>query len=307
MGVKAFENPIVQLIWQMFPGMLLWHIWKERNSRIFRGEAVEWQKVWSKLVLNIKETVRSRQWDEGARRFTAEEKRIVAGWELEESDLANIRFRPKVCHPISPNQWQAPAQNSFKINFDGASRGNPGLAGFGGLCRNERGEIVKVFFGQVGFDSNNSAELEGLTQGLTLAISEGWLPAVVEGDSKVIIGIAKKLAAGQVPGKVTRSWRMRKRIEDLQVALAYSPAVSFQHVRREANKVADLLANQGVESSSLLRVGGLEEFGQDAWWARCQELVRNDRRVAGLMDEDEEAGRPRAQMHVGNASGCTRS
>lgn len=57
---KAFDNPIIQLIWRMFPGIILWHIWKERNNRIFRGISLESMKVWRKIVINVQETVRSR-------------------------------------------------------------------------------------------------------------------------------------------------------------------------------------------------------------------------------------------------------
>jgi len=300
---KAYDNPIIQLIWQMFPGMLMWHTWKERNNRIFRGVTLDWTKVWSKMVLNVKETVRSRQWDEDACRFSAEEKRIAAGWEIVDSDLSGLRYRPKVCQPRSPGHWQLPLQNSFKINFDGASRGNPGMAGFGGVCRNDKGEIVKVFFGKLGFDSNNSTELEGLIQGLTLALSEGWLPATVEGDSKVIIGMAKKLAVGQNPGKVTTSWRLRHRLEALHALLEHNPAVTFQHVRRDANKVADWLSNQGIESASMLRLGVSGDFRQDPWWNRCQDLANADLRTAEMREDAEMAGNTRAQMHAANASG----
>lgn len=258
--LKAFDNPIIQLIWQMFPGLILWHTWKERNNRIFRGITSEWTKVWSKIVSNVQETLRSRQWDKGARRFSVDDKRIAAGWDLAETYLLGIRFMPKICHPRSPCRWQLPLQNSYKVNFDGASRGNLGLAGFGGVCRNNKGEIMKVFFGQLGFDSNNSAELEGLIQGLTLVLNEGWLPATVEGDSKVLIGLAKKLAVGQAPGIVSTSWRLQLRLEALHDLLTLNLAVTFQHVRRDANKVVDWLSNQGIDCDSMLRIGASEEF-----------------------------------------------
>ena len=37
-------------------------------------------------------------------------------------------------------QWLPPPVNWVKLNSDGPSMGNPGLAGGGGLIRNERGE-----------------------------------------------------------------------------------------------------------------------------------------------------------------------
>ena len=45
----------------------------------------------------------------------------------------------------------------FKMNFDGASKGNPGLVGYGGAIRNVEGRIMKVFWGYIGENTNNIA------------------------------------------------------------------------------------------------------------------------------------------------------
>ena len=33
---RAFQNPIIRTIWDAFPGMAMWCVWKERNARIFQ-------------------------------------------------------------------------------------------------------------------------------------------------------------------------------------------------------------------------------------------------------------------------------
>lgn len=48
------------------------------------------------------------------------------------------------------------------LNFDGASKGNPGITGYGGVIRNAQGIQLKVYFGSIGWNTNNAAELEGL-------------------------------------------------------------------------------------------------------------------------------------------------
>ena len=55
-----------------------------------------------------------------------------------------------------------PPRNTFKLNFDRASKGNPRKAGFGGIFRDHEGLPLLIFFGNIGWDTNNSAELEGL-------------------------------------------------------------------------------------------------------------------------------------------------
>jgi len=57
----------------------------------------------------------------------------------------------------------------IQLNFDRASKGNPGKAGYGGVFRDHDGTPVLLFFGSKGWDTNNSVELEGLWRGLILA------------------------------------------------------------------------------------------------------------------------------------------
>ena len=79
----------------------------------------------------------------------------------------------------------------YKLNFDGATKGNPGAAGYGGVCRNSAGKILQVFYGSIGFNANNSVTLKGMLQGLNLMLREGWISTMVEGDSNILIQMEK--------------------------------------------------------------------------------------------------------------------
>ena len=50
----------------------------------------------------------------------------------------------------------------YKLNFDGEVKGNPRETSYGGVCRNSKGEIIQIFYGSIGFDTNNSTKLEGM-------------------------------------------------------------------------------------------------------------------------------------------------
>ena len=41
--------------------------------------------------------------------------------------------RPGVKVGSSPERWHPPSEDTLKFNFDGDSKGNPGIAGGGGL------------------------------------------------------------------------------------------------------------------------------------------------------------------------------
>ncbi|GLJ10006.1 hypothetical protein SUGI_0119990 [Cryptomeria japonica] len=74
-----------------------------------------------------------------------------------------------------------------KMNFDGASKGNSGLSGFGAVIRDEEGNLVGEICGQAGFVSNNIAEITTLEEGLKWVTANGITKVVIEGDSKVIL------------------------------------------------------------------------------------------------------------------------
>ena len=70
------------------------------------------------------------------------------------------KFRP--LRPQSPQRWQRPTQGFIKLNFDGASKGNPGQAGIGGVFRNSQGDVCRVYALYLGYAMNNEAELASL-------------------------------------------------------------------------------------------------------------------------------------------------
>ena len=74
----------------------------------------------------------------------------------------------------------------FKLFFDGASNGNPGMAGGGGVIICSEGKIETKYYWNIGEDSNNMAEAYGLWQGLKQLKDKGVDEAMVFGDSCLI-------------------------------------------------------------------------------------------------------------------------
>ena len=68
-------------------------------------------------------------------------------------------------------RWCYPPLNWHKLNSDVSSLGNSGLAGGGGLIRNDKGEWVKGYARAVGFTTSIAAELWALRDGIKLYIS----------------------------------------------------------------------------------------------------------------------------------------
>lgn len=81
-------------------------------------------------------------------------------------------------------RWCPPIGNSYKLNVDGNSIGNPGNSGFGGLIRNSCGEWITGFSGFCGFSNNMNAELLAIAHGLNQAWNLGCTDIVCESDSQ---------------------------------------------------------------------------------------------------------------------------
>ena len=129
------------------------------------------------------------------------------------------------------DSWSPLPQGSFKLNFDGPSKGNLGQAGFGGAFRNDRGQICNIYYTKLGLESNNAAELMGLLQGIISARNQGLLPLIMEGNSALILSMATKLQNGSSNSKVSFSWRLEYELQQLANLLSEPMAITFQHVR----------------------------------------------------------------------------
>ena len=66
-------------------------------------------------------------------------------------------------------KWVWPSQGFIKLNVDGSSMDNSGLAGFGGLAYGDDGRWIFGFCGFIGFADNLLPELIAICQGLHLA------------------------------------------------------------------------------------------------------------------------------------------
>ena len=83
----------------------------------------------------------------------------------------------------SSDLWIPPPTGFLKLNFDGASKGNPRKSGYGFIIRDHRGEMLSFGYGFLGIYSNNAVELEGLIQGIEWVFENFHRPIIVEGDS----------------------------------------------------------------------------------------------------------------------------
>jgi ribonuclease HI len=241
----AFHSPLLNRIWQLLPGFILWKTWKERNKRLFRNISLPWQQCWRQCQRNILETLHLRKWSNADLTCSPSELPILRHW----TPLPSLQALPSpspTIPPSSPSLWSPPPEDFVKLNFDGASKGNPGAAGYGVVFRNHLGHILVIGAGPLGHSTNNAAELWGLIKGLQLAIKNNFTKILVEGDSQVIISLLRRILNGANPDSISPSWRLSHGLQIITGLMHPNQVIIPAHIRRKANQVADELANLGT-------------------------------------------------------------
>jgi ribonuclease HI len=132
---------------------------------------------------------------------------------------------------------------AWRANIDGGSRGNPGPASYGIVIRDPRGEIVAQLKKYIGRTTNNVAEYYGLIAALDYAHSNNIKALRIESDSELLV----KQMRGQYKVK---SPDLKPLFERAKKMSATIPAFRIDHVYREKNREADLLANQAMDEVS---------------------------------------------------------
>jgi len=126
------------------------------------------------------------------------------------------------------------------IHIDGASRGNPGEAGFGVYVSRPDGTEVAGLYGYLGRATNNVAEYQALLHALRYALAQGVRRVRVYSDSELVVrqmdGTYRVKHKDMVP--LHREARaLLGQFEEAQLA----------HVPREQNREADRLANRALD------------------------------------------------------------
>jgi ribonuclease HI len=131
------------------------------------------------------------------------------------------------------------------VNFDGGSRGNPGIAGTGVVIRAADGTPLITIGRYIGNATNNVAEYTALIEGLKQAKTLGATRILVKGDSELVI----------------KQMRGEYRVKNPALRMLYDQAckladgfesVKYEHNLREHNSLADRLANRAMDKKGVI-------------------------------------------------------
>ncbi|XP_065617460.1 uncharacterized protein LOC136062392 [Quercus suber] len=187
--------------------MAIWLLWKRRNQMVFRNQG---------LNPHLAKEIIQRAFEYA---FCAAPTKVP--------------MRRVVTHV----RWSKPNAGWMKLNTDGSSLGNPGLARGGGLIRNEEGRRVAGFARKIGITSSFLAGLWALRDGLSLCVSRGFAAVEVELDAKSIVDAISNPEYSNILASSL--------MDDCRHMVKQVPRIQFKHCFREANRCADALARMG--------------------------------------------------------------
>ena len=126
------------------------------------------------------------------------------------------------------------------IYNDGGARGNPGPAGIGAVLYNEDQEVLAKISQYLGVATNNQAEYQALILALKKALELGAEEVNCYLDSELVVC------------QLNREYKVKNKdlaplfLDIYNLSLSFKK-ITFTHIPRERNKLADQLANEAMD------------------------------------------------------------
>lgn len=141
---------------------------------------------------------------------------------------------------FSENKFNKDVKNVYEIYTDGASRGNPGDSGIGFLIKKNGKDFIKKSF-YIGIVTNNFSEYFALITAVC------FLSEFLSGKEIINVYSDSLLLIKQLNNEYSVKNILLKKSKIFLDFFFKNKNVFFFHIPREKNKIADLLANKGID------------------------------------------------------------
>ncbi len=141
-----------------------------------------------------------------------------------------------VSNRISPRD----TASAFSIYVDGASRGNPGPSGIGYRILDTEGHTVEQGGEFIGFATSRVAEYVAMRNGIEQAIKHGLKTAHFFSDSLMVVNQLNGIFTIKNPDIIPIYNSIQKLLDNFE-------SVSFTHIPRSENTIADTEANRAID------------------------------------------------------------
>lgn len=126
---------------------------------------------------------------------------------------------------------------------DGGARGNPGPAAYAFVLEADDGTVLDARGEAIGTATNNVAEYSALVNGLRRAVEAGVHELEVVSDSELLVRQMRgeyRVKNRALQELFLEASRLARRLD----------AVTYRHVRREHNELADRLVNEALDGAA---------------------------------------------------------
>ena len=130
--------------------------------------------------------------------------------------------------------------DSLIIYTDGGARGNPGPAGIGVAIYNEGKKLLATHKKYIGEATNNQAEYQAVVLALEKSLEMKAKQIDFRLDSELVVKQLRgeyKVKNEELAGKVREIFQLSNKFQ----------SISYSHVPREQNKLADKLVNEAID------------------------------------------------------------
>ncbi|XP_024172178.1 uncharacterized protein LOC112178232 [Rosa chinensis] len=189
--------------------MVLWSIWKNRNSQLWEDKK---QRPIEAAMLSL-------------------------GWynDFKKANGSEATQQRQVMH------WTKPEQGWFKCNSDGAYIASSRRGGCGMVIRDERGDFVAAAVKPcLQLTLPFHAELMALLEGMKLAETLNYCKVIFETDCLLLVHALTQSAADLSSLGLI--------LNEVKEIMSRHPEFRLIHAQREANRVAHVLANHAQTS-----------------------------------------------------------
>lgn len=146
----------------------------------------------------------------------------------------------------SDGPGESDSNNEIIVYSDGGSRGNPGPSAAGFVLVDAQNTVVAQGGEYLGITTNNQAEYQGVRLGLEKAHELGYTRIDFRVDSMLVVNQMN----GLYKIKNRELWPINERIRTL---MQQCDRVTFTHVRREFNQLADGMVNKTLDEHARLQ------------------------------------------------------
>ncbi|TSC92802.1 MAG: putative phosphoglycerate mutase [Candidatus Berkelbacteria bacterium Athens1014_28] len=138
------------------------------------------------------------------------------------------------------------------INTDGGSRGNPGPAAIGIVFFDDKEKEIHHFKKAIGRATNNEAEYQAIISALDILLKSKWFSENNHNKKEVVCRLDSQLVVEQINGNYKiKQDHIKLLIAQLrQMISQMNLNISFVHIPREENKIADRLVNEALDNES---------------------------------------------------------